>query len=398
MERQIIHLNVADFYVSVEQALAPRLRGRPVAVASEGMPRAIVYDISEEAWKAGVFKGMPLDRAKKLCPDLEVISPRPQLYERAMQAIFRDSSLHSPMVEIAGPGHLFLDMTGVIRKSGQIKDKAINLKKEILDKYRLEPAVGVAINKLVSKVATRVVKPRGFCYIPAGEEADFLAPLPVYMLPCLNEWLKERIKKLNIRKIAQLSAIPLPQLNMVFGKYGLRLYEAARGIDNEPVKKYVAPQPSVREEMAFAEDTNDEETLIKALYLLVERGARRLRDKGMMARRLSLHLLYTDKMTASATMELSLPLDIEDDLFPLTQRAFLKARSRRVRIRQISLSLDQLIMPSPQMSFFVDEKQEKKRALIEAIDHIRDRYGWNAIYRWGRGLTASSFHLNPQGV
>lgn len=178
MERAIIHLNVADFAVAVERGIDRRLDGRPVIIAPAGAARAVVYDMSEEAFRAGVRKGLTLSRAVRLCRDACVLSPRPERYEQAMRALLEHALPCSPRVE-AGEhdGHLFIDATGTGRLFGPAVDLAWRLQRRIRAELGLSPIWSVAPNKLVAKVATRLVKPEGEYIVAAGEEEPFLAPL-----------------------------------------------------------------------------------------------------------------------------------------------------------------------------------------------------------------------------
>ena len=183
-ERAIIHLNVADFAVAVERTLDRRLQRRPVIVAPAAAVRAAVYDMSEEAYQAGVRKGMLLRCALRRCRDAAVLPPRPERYERAMAVLVRQALQFSPLIEPGrGDGHLFVDVTGTERLFGPPMDVAWRLRRQARENVRLDPIWSVAPNKLVAKVATRLVKPDGEYIVATGEEAAFLSPVPVELIP-----------------------------------------------------------------------------------------------------------------------------------------------------------------------------------------------------------------------
>jgi DNA polymerase-4 len=175
-ERSILHLNVADFAVAVERTADPGLRGRPVVVAPPGSPRARVYDMSEEAFRAGVRKGMPLARALRLCRYARLLPPRPGLYRRAMAALARRALRYTPLVEAEeASGHLYLDLTGTGRLWGPPRDVARRLYREVRTELGLDPIWTLAANKLVAKAASRLVKPLGELLVPppdAGRGAN----------------------------------------------------------------------------------------------------------------------------------------------------------------------------------------------------------------------------------
>ncbi|MBW2564129.1 MAG: DNA polymerase, partial [Deltaproteobacteria bacterium] len=168
-ERSIIHLNVADFAVAVERVVDSRLRDCPVIIAPEGAVRAAVYDMSEEAYKNGVRKKMALRRALRYCPDAAVLPPHPDRYERAMAQFIKHLLPYSPLVEIADHnGHLFLDATGTGKMFGPTPDVAWRIRKAVRTDMGFDPIWSVASNKLVAKVATRIVKPTGEYIVGAG--------------------------------------------------------------------------------------------------------------------------------------------------------------------------------------------------------------------------------------
>ena len=157
MDRSIIHLNVADFAVAVERRINRHLASRPVIIVPEGASRAAVYDMSEEAFRTGVRKGMALRRARRLCRDAALLAPHPDRYERAMTELLKRALPYSPQVEPGeGDGHLFVDATGTTRLFGPPVDVAWRLNRQIKKELQLDPIWSVASNKLVAKVARTV--------------------------------------------------------------------------------------------------------------------------------------------------------------------------------------------------------------------------------------------------
>ena len=184
MNRTIIHLNIADFAVAVERTLDRRLRERPVIEAPLGAPRAAVYDMSEEAYQAGVYKGMPLAAARRICREAHLQMPRLERYIQAMAALIQRARPFTPRIEPGlDDGHLFLDVTGTSRLHGSPEDVAQRLRRQICSDLDLTPIWSVASNKVVAKVATRTVKPLGECDGP-GECLERMLP----EVQCLAVW------------------------------------------------------------------------------------------------------------------------------------------------------------------------------------------------------------------
>ena len=390
MVRSIIHLNVADFAVAVERAVDHRLNERPVIIAPEGAARAAVYDMSNEAYMAGIRKGMALRRAVRLCRDVQILPPHSDRYELAMRDVLKRALPYSPLIETGeDDGHLFMDATGTSRLFGPPGDVAWRLRKQIKTDLGLDPIWSVAPNKLVAKAATRLVKPDGEYIVAAGEEEALLAPLPVSLVPGIEHPDQLRLREFNLTHAFQVAALSLAQLEIPFATRALLLYEAVRGIDPSPVLPLGQKPPKVIADHEFGNDTNNTHTLEAVLYGLVEQVGSRLRRRRRAARRIAIILDYSDGMRRARQVT-ARPATANDlTLFELARRTLQLAWLRRVRIRHMRLVCDRLIFPPAQLELFAaDQKTNQKRCdLITAIDAIRHRYGHQAV-RVGRTLAA----------
>jgi DNA polymerase-4 len=390
MTRSIIHLNVADFAVAVERAVDPRLNQRPVVIAPEGAARAAVYDMSNEAYLAGIRKGMALRRAVRRCKDARILPPHPDRYEQAMRDLLKRALPYSPLIETGqDDGHLFMDATGTGRLFGPPRDVAWRLRRQIKSDLDLDPIWSVAPNKLVAKVATRLVKPDGEYLVAPGDEEALLAPLPVSLVPGIEYADRLRLKEFNLTHAFQVSALSLEQLEIPFAARALLLYEAVRGIDPSPVLPVGQKPPKIIVDHEFGNDTNDARTLEAVLYSLVEQAGSRLRRRRRAARRIAIILDYSDGMRRARQVT-ARPATANDlTLFELARRALQLAWARRVRIRHMRLICDRLIFPPAQLELFASDRKadEKRHGLITAIDAVRHRFGHQAL-RFGRTLAA----------
>ena len=390
MNRSIIHLNVADFAVAVERAVDRRLNERPVIIAPEGAVRAAVYDMSNEAYLAGIRKGMALQRAVRLCKNVCILPPHPHRYEQAMRDVFARALPYSPLIETGeDDGHLFMDATGTGRLFGPPRDVAWRLRRQIKSDLGLDPIWSVAPNKLVAKVATRLVKPDGEYIVPAGEEKALLAPLPIRLVPGIERDDLLRLREFNLTHAFQVAALSLEQLEIPFATRARLLYEAVRGIDPSPVLPVGQKPPQVIADHEFGTDTNDVHTLESVLYRLVEQAGIRLRRHRRAARRIAIVLDYSDGMRR-ARQAAARPATANDlILFEQACRTLQLAWTRRVRIRHMRLVCDRLIFPPAQLELFAaDQTANTKRCgLITAIDTVRQRFGNEAV-RFGRTLAA----------
>jgi DNA polymerase-4 len=389
-ERSIIHINVADFAVAVERVVDSRLRKCPVIIAPEGAGRAAVYDMSDEAYQSGVRKGMALRRALRYCHDAAVLPPHTDRYERAMAKLLKCVLPFSPLIEMTDhKGHLFIDATGTGKLFGPPPDVAVRIRQCIRTDLGFDPIWSVASNKLLAKVATRMVKPTGEYIVKAGDEATFLKPLPIHLVPGIEQDDLKHLREFNLTRVGQVKRLSREQLEVVFGVRSLSLYEAVRGFDPSPVSPVGRKRPIVSADHTFGNDTNDGVVVESALYQLIEKVGAELRKRRLAARRIGIFLDYSDGGRIARQAAVKPATATDGHLFASTTLALKRAWTRRIRIRNLRLVCDRLTFPPAQRALFTeDEKSHRVHSnLVAALDTIRSRFGDNAI-RMGRTLAA----------
>lgn len=397
MERRILHLRVISFPVAVARVHDPGLRGKPIVIAAGTGPRSVVLAVSEEARGDGVRPGLVLPEALRRCRRAVVLEPDPDLYARAGACLAGILDRYAPVVEPEADGRLFADLTGTRRLFGEAVDVAARVQREIRDRLRLPANAGVAVNKLVSGVAARVIRPVGLAdVVPGGEEA-FLRPVAVRNLPAVDRQVEGKLlEDLNVSRVGQLTAFTLARLAAAFGRSGDLLYRQARGIDDAPVRppsRAVVIEESTRALPSgeFPEDTNDDAALLAALHVLVERGCRRLRRMGMLAGEAGVSIRYSDGAGAWRRVPLRPPIDLDLSLFARLQAIFTDVVARRGRVRSMTLRLARIGTAPAQMSLFPDHDGSppavaprrldpaRERSLMKALDRIRKRYAEGAV-------------------
>ncbi len=382
MERSIIHLNVADFAAAVERAFDPRLAGRPFVIARAEAVRATVFDMSEEAFREGVRKAMPLARALRLCPQARLLPPRPERYARAMRLLLEAALPYTPRIETGrADGHLFLDATGTRRLFGPPMDIAWRLRREIRDRLGFSPIWTLAPNKLVAKAASRLVKPEGEYIVAEGEEEAFLAPLPLEIIPGLERRDLDALGAFRLRRAGEVAALGLEELRLLCGERAAFLHEAVRGIDPSPVRVAGESDPEVGGEERFAGETADEEELFAAAARLAERAGAALRRRRLAARRLRVSLRYADGGSAQRRIRLLPPTADDVLLRDAVRRAARAAWRRRLRLRGLALACEDLVFPPAQLALFPDAggAETRRPRLTAAIDRVRRRFGEEAL-------------------
>lgn len=388
MDRSIIHLNIADFAVSVESSLDGRLKDRPVIIAPQKTTRSTVYDMSEVAYRSGIRKGMMLRHAMRLCRDAWVLPPRPARYERAMVALFKQVLPYSPLIERGeADGHLFMDVSKTGRLWGPPMDVAWRLRKAIRTDLSMDPIWSVASNKLTAKVATRLVKPTGEYIVAPGEEQSFLRPVPLELIPGIEAGDLFRFHEFNLHFVSQALELNIDHLWAVFGKRAPLLYDAIRGIDMSPVMSAKAIQDRIAADHAFGDDTNDQKKMENTVYGLVEQVGARLRKRRMAARKISLRLDYSDGKRYIRQIRIHPPTADDRCLFESARKLLAIAWTRRVRVRYLRLICDRPVYPPAQLELFPPDREKKQRQdnLMAAIDTIRRRFGQGAL-QFGRAM------------
>lgn len=381
MCHHIIHIHIPAFSIAIARVVRPELRGRPVAVAATRSARALILSVSPEAGRQGVWRGMPLVKAIELCPDLTVINPDPGLVEKASRELCRIAAWYTPLWEPARPGHIYLDLTGTGRLWGRAKDAAQRVRREIKDRLCLPGTAGVAGNKMVSGIASRIVSPETILDVPHGNESTFMAPLPVGMLPGIGRFRRSLLlEELDIIRVGDLAALDMPTLAILFGRQASVIHQRALGIDPTPVYP-LSKELMIGEERTLHEDENDDHKLLGTLFALVERCARRLREKALFPRKAGLLIRYADQVEVRRQCSINHPGFWDFELYGPMKGLFFKAYTRRVRIRFIRIWFWDLLLPSRQLSLFgiPSSGPRKKIRLIQALDRIRDRYGQEAV-------------------
>jgi DNA polymerase-4 len=328
---------------------------------------------------------MALGKAMKLCLNLVVIPPNPALTEKAYELLTGTMARYTPVWEPSRPGHIYMDMTGTERLWGRAKDTAGLLGRDIRDRLGLSGSVGVAGNKMVSNIASRILPSEGVLDVDHGQESRFMAPLKVDVLPGIGHVRKSRLlEELNISLVREIAAMDLGRLRLIFGRQACVIHQRALGIDPTPV--YPPPvKPRVSEEAVLPRDENDDEKLLAVLYRLVENCAHRLRAGGLIPGMAGLMFRYADQLEVMRRIPLPRRSFWDFDLYDPLEKAFLKACRRRVRVGFMRVWFQDFSRPEAQLSLFDNPlpSEEKRIRVIRTLDRIRARFGDGAI-QYGR--------------
>jgi len=398
--RAILHVDLDAFFAAVEQRDRPELRGKPVIVGGGGpTDRGVVSAASYEARAFGVHSAMPLRTAAALCPGgvfVPVQGAKYQAVSRQVMAILRR---FTPQVEPVSIDEAFLDVTGSQALFGDGESIGRQIRAAIREEVGLTASVGVATTKLVAKVASDLRKPDALVVVPPGQEADFLAPLPITRLWGVGARTAESLREFGVTTIGDLAALERAVLERRFGKLGAALTARARGVDPDPVSDR-APAKSIGHEHTFDVDTSDREVIERTLLAMAEGVAGRLRASGVKAATVTVKIRDSSFRTITRQRTLVEPTDLTE---PIWRAALELARPevRAIRVRLLGVTASNL-GERVQLQLFSGEGQGagdggRGRRLIEAEDAIRRRFGERAVTRarlLGTGLPAP-FERDP---
>ena len=374
----ILHVDLDAFFAAVEQRDRPELRGRPVIVGGGGPhDRGVVSAASYEARSFGVHSAMPLRTAGALCPQavfLPVDGAKYVAVSRQVMAILRR---FTPRVEQVSIDEAFLDVAGSEALFGPPEAIARAVKEAVRSELGLTVSVGVAATKLVAKVASDLRKPDGLVTVPAGAEAEFLAPLPITRLWGVGPQTRVALADYDVATIGDLARLPDDLLVRRFGRHGPELAARARGLDASPVGGETAAK-SVSHEHTFAVDTSDWQVLERTLLALAEGVAGRLRAGGLRASTVTVKVRDSGFETATRQRTLDEPTDATETIWR-TAIELVRPQLRGRRIRLLGVGASGL-RSEAQLALFGPPDDRRRRAAT-AADAIRSRYGPRAITR-----------------
>lgn len=354
--RRILHVDMDAFFASVEQRDHPELRGRPVAVGGSPGGRGVVAAASYEARAFGVRSAMSAGKAARLCPTLQFVRPRFEVYKAVSQAVFTIFRSITPHVEGLSLDEAFLDVTDHLAEHGTARAVAEHIRTRIREEVGLTASAGVAPLKFVAKIASGYRKPDGLTVVAPSRVREFLHPLPVGKIWGVGPKSSVRLHAHGLHTIGDIARQdPLAMLE-AFGGWGEQIWRMSQGIDPRRVRAHRSRR-SRSAERTFADDISDLPTLESHVERLAERVGSGLRKAGEEGDTVVLKVRYADFTTITRSRMLRAPTHAPDVLAQVARR-LLRERSaagRRpvrllgvgVRVRSAPPPTRQLRLPFP---------------------------------------------------
>jgi len=377
--RTILHVDLDAFFAAVEQRDQPELRGKPVVVGMGGSnDRGVVAAASYEARVFGVQSALPIRTARRLCPDCIFVPVRGAVYASVSRDVMAILRRFTPVVEPISIDEAFMDVTASRALFGDGRAIATRIKATIREELELTASVGVASTKLVAKVGSDLRKPDGLVVVEPGDEAAFLAPLPISRLWGVGPSTAAALRDFGVATIGDLAAMDRASLVRRFGQHGAALVDRAHGRDVDPVSDPDAAK-SVGHEHTFDEDTSDPEVLERTLLAMSEGVSARLRDAGVRAITVTVKVRDSAFATVTRQRKLVEPTDLTE---PIWRAALDLARPefRGKRIRLVGVTASGL-GERDQLAMFDGISDDRQRRVVVAADELRHRFGTRAVTR-----------------
>ena len=387
--RAILHVDLDAFFAAVEQLDHPEWRGKPVIVGGDPGRRGVVSTASYEARRFGVRSAMPSARAAILCPDAIWVHGTFARYREMSAQVFDIFRTESPHVQPLSIDEAFLDVTPGERSAEHPVAIARRIRRRVAE-LGITASVGVAATKTTAKIASDHDKPDGLTVVCPGDEAHFLAPLPVRDMSGIGPKTAERLALMGIRTLGQLARLDDETAREVLGSHGPGVVLRARGIDGRTVHAN-DPAKQVSNERTFASDVRDAGEIDAVIDMLAAKVGQRLRRKAMAGRTVTIKIRFSDFTTKTVQKSLSSPTDDEIEFAPIARALVHSVWTPGVGVRLLGVGVSGFDERSEQLSFEAEEAAAAGRPaaprgeLVRGIDAVREKFGDDAV-RFGRDL------------
>jgi len=380
----ILHVDMDAFFASVELARRPHLRGRAVIVG--GSERSVVLAATYEARAFGVHSAMPMQIARRMCPQAVIVPPDMQAYRDVSAAVMEILSDVTNLLEQASVDEAFLDVSGARRRLGPPSAIAAGIRQRVRTQHGITCSVGIASTKFVAKLASGHAKPDGVLLIPRAATVDFLRALPVGALWGVGERTEAALARWGLRTVAELADSEVATIQRAVGKVaGARLHDLAWGRDPRPVTPGQI-EKSVSAETTFQLDIADLAVVQTHLLALADRCAARLRADALVGRTLSVKVRTSDFRTLTRSRTLTSPTDVGREIYLVARELLAAVDLGGLPVRLVGVraeGLESASMSAHQPTFAevgVDSGRGLARRDAELVmDEVRARFGGGSI-------------------
>jgi DNA polymerase-4 len=379
-ERLVLYVDIDAFFASVEQLLIPALRHRPVVVG-----HGCIASCSYEARRFGLYAGMSLRQARRLCPQAVVLDGAYPVYRCFAEGVWDICRQYTCGLETF-LDEAYGDAGGMERLYGLPLTLGRALQRRVIEEVGLSVSIGLAGNRMLAKLAGESAKPRGLACVPPEQAEAFVAPLAIEKLPGVGSKTAQVLRDINIRTVGELRVLSVEFLRSMFGRRGEALYERCRGRDVGADILPDRPPRTISRETAFHKPTSDRDEIQAMLAYLIDRAMGAVRERRLLARRIEVYIRYDDGPSPEAAGALpGGPTSSADEAFAVAAGLLGQLHTRRVALRQVGVVLSGFSPAGAGQTLFEPPRQQKNRRLDQAVDEIRRRWGHAAVVK-GRAI------------
>jgi DNA polymerase-4 len=373
----IAHLDADAFFVSCELALKPELRGTKCAVG--GRERGIISSASYEARACGVYTPMPTARARKVCPDLILLPHTAGLYGKMSRQMFDICETLTPIVQRNSIDEGYLDLSWCGFKSVEEIDRRLrSVQQRIWDELQVPTSFGIAANKLVSAIASKARKPRGFTIVLPGDEEEFLRPLKISVIPGVGKKSELRLEEAGIRLVGDLFTRTEAELKALFGDSWQEMLAMARGEDDRPVETEHEDAKSYSTQETFGENISNFAEIERIAKRMIDELMPKIREDGKRVKTMTVKIRYPGMEDSSTGRSLAEATDLEAPFYPLVAPLLKTAWTKQKSLRLVSVRFSSVEEKGSQLEMF-GQTDDKKRRLAAVLDKLNERGKKNIV-------------------
>lgn len=366
------------FFAAIEMIKNPTLKGKAIIIGAADSKRGVVSTASYEARKFGVHSAMPIQTAKKLCPDGIFLPGDHQAYShfsKQMFSLFRHyASQVCPMSIDEG----YMDIKDSLLLFGGEESLALSLKSEIQTTLGFTISVGIASTRVIAKIAASQNKPDGLTIIPYGCEKEFLSPLPIREIPGIGKKSEPIFLSAGIKTIGDLYTYPEASLTKTFGKYGQSLFKIIHGVEEDsPIQAEDSVTKSISRETTFEEDVSDWNYLEKEIMILARDVGYQVRREKLSARTVTIKVRYGNFLTLTRQKTFSNGIKEDVEIFEIACELIKKEFKKPFRLIGVGCSNLEDTLPAN----LFEEIDPKKETYTSTLDKIMEKFGKDKVKR-----------------
>jgi len=370
--RQILHLDLDTFFISVERLMNPKLKNKTVMIGGFS-DRSVVSSCSYETRRFGVHAGMPMKMARHLCSDAIILRGDMDNYSKYSKLVTEIINEKAPLFEKASIDEFYVDLTGMDHFFGTQKWSK-ELHSTIVKESGLPISFGLSTNKTTSKITTNEAKP-GMLSVSENHVLPFIQPLSIKKIPGVGHKAFRTFRQMGIYTIKNLSEIPIQTIEYSFGKTGINLWKKSNGIDNSPIVQY-REQKSISTERTFDKDSTNFKHMLEIVVLMVEKLSFDLRKQNKLTSVVSVKIRYSNFDTH--TLQKKIPsTSFDHHITEVAKELFVKIYNRRLSVRLIGVKFNKLVRGPQQLQLF-DPKANLTK-LYNELDFLKTKFGNKTI-------------------